>query len=103
MHSLDNMFPPACPTPAGGPHSGAFSCWQVFCTQAHHAWQHEKVRRLPVVKADGRLQGMLCLNDMALRAEEARGKPVPDLSYDEALGTRTALGKHRAAHVAAHA
>jgi hypothetical protein len=60
------------------------------------------MQRLPVVKADGRLQGMRCLNDMALRAEEARGKPVPALSYDEALCTRPALGKHRAATVAAH-
>ena len=33
--------------------------------------RHEKVRRLPVVNADGRLQGMLCLNDIALRAEKA--------------------------------
>lgn len=89
--------------PAYRLHSCAFSCWQVFCTQDHHAWQHEKVRRLPVVKADGRLHGIRCLNGMALRAEEARGKHVPDLSCDEALGTRPALGKHRAAHVATHA
>jgi hypothetical protein len=39
---------------------------------------------------------------MARRAEEARGKPVPDLAYEDALCTRPALGKHRAAHVAAH-
>ena len=102
MHSPDNMCPPACLMPAYRPYSCAFSCWQVFCTQDHHAWQHEKMRRRPVVKADGRLQGMRCLNDMALRAEEARGKPVPDLAYDEALCTRTAPGKHRAATVAAH-
>jgi hypothetical protein len=46
---------------------------------------------------------MLCLNDIALRAEEACGEPVPELSYEDALCTRTALGKHRAAHVAARA
>jgi len=102
VHLPDNMFPPSCPTPAGCPHSCAFSCWQVFCIQDHHAWQHEKVRRLPVVNANGRLQGMRCLNDIVLRAEEARGKPVPELSYEDALCTRTALGEHRAAHVAAH-
>jgi CBS domain-containing protein len=65
--------------------------------------RHAKVRRLPVVNAAGRLQGILCLNDIALRAEEAHGKHEPDLSYDEAMSTFKALCEHRAATVAAHA
>jgi CBS domain-containing protein len=65
--------------------------------------RHAKVRRLPVVNAEGRLQGILCLNDIALRAEVARGKHVPDLSYDEAMSTFKALCEHRVATVAAHA
>ncbi|HEY9434110.1 MAG TPA: CBS domain-containing protein [Blastocatellia bacterium] len=32
--------------------------------------RHEKVGRLPIVNRDGMLQGILSLNDIALRAEE---------------------------------
>lgn len=46
---------------------------------------------------------MLCLNDIVLRAEEARGKHLPNLSYEEAMSTLKALCEHRAAKVAAHA
>ena len=49
--------------------------------------RHEKVRRLPVVNEAGLLQGILCLNDIALRAEEASGKYVPELSYEDAMST----------------
>jgi CBS domain-containing protein len=63
--------------------------------------RHEKVRRLPVVNAEGRLQGILCLNDIALRAEEAHGRQVPALSYGDAMSTLKALCEHRPAQVAA--
>jgi CBS domain-containing protein len=59
-----------------------------------------KVRRLPVVNAAGRLQGILCMNDIALRAEEAHGRQVPELSYDDAVSTLKAVCEHRAAPVA---
>ena len=65
--------------------------------------RHAKVRRLPVVNAEGWLQGILCLNDIALRAEEAHGKHVPELSCGEAVSTFKALCEHRAATLAAHA
>jgi CBS domain-containing protein len=61
------------------------------------------VRRLPVVNVAGRLQGILCLNDIALRAEEARGRQVPDLSYEDTMSTFKAVCEHRPAHAAAHA
>jgi CBS domain-containing protein len=65
--------------------------------------RHAKVRRLPVVNAEGRLQGILCLNDIALRAEETHGKHVPELSYEDAMGTIKAVCEHRPAPAAAHA
>ena len=65
--------------------------------------RHAKVRRLPVVNVAGRLQGILCLNDIALRAEEAHGRHVPELSYDDAMSTFKAVCEHRAATVTAHA
>ena len=65
--------------------------------------RHEKVRRLPVVNAEGLLQGVLCMNDIALYTEEAHGKHVLELLYGEAMSTFKALCKHRAARVAAHA
>jgi CBS-domain-containing membrane protein len=57
----------------------------------------------PVVNAEGLLQGILCLNDIALRAEEAQGKHLPALAYEEAMSTLKALCEHRAAKVAAPA
>jgi CBS domain-containing protein len=65
--------------------------------------RHAKVRRLPVVNAAGRLQGILCLNDIAIRAEEAHGRRVPELSYEDAMSTFKAVCEHRPAHAAAHA
>jgi hypothetical protein len=53
-----------------------------------------------VVNAAGRLQGILCMNDIALRAEEAHGRQVPELSYDDAVSTLKAVCEHRAAPVA---
>jgi CBS domain-containing protein len=65
--------------------------------------RHEKVRRLPVVNHDGLLQGILSLNDIVLRAEEAKGKYVPDLSYEDAMSTLKAICEHRPHRAAAHA
>jgi CBS-domain-containing membrane protein len=62
--------------------------------------RQSKVRRLPVANAAGQLQGILCMNDIALRAEEVHGKHVPELSYDDAVSTLKAVCEHRPAHVA---
>jgi hypothetical protein len=91
-----------------------------FALQNHHAWACSAYRRrgdagggqrasskargvpgLFEVNADGMRQGMLCLHDIAFCAEEARGKHVQKLSYDEAMSTLKALCEHRAAKVAA--
>ncbi len=75
---------------------------QVFSCHLHDdiktglkTMRHEKVRRLPVVNDDGMLQGMLCLNDIVLRAKEAKGKLVPELSYEDAMRTIKAICEHR--------
>lgn len=63
--------------------------------------RHEKVHRLPVVNDSGMLQGILCMNDIVLRAEEARGKREPELSYEDAMSTLKAICAHRSPQAAA--
>ncbi len=64
--------------------------------------RHERVQRLPVGNEDGMLQGILCMNDRVLRAEEAKGRHVPDCSYEEVMSTLKAICAHRPARAAAH-
>ncbi len=57
--------------------------------------QRGQVRRLPVVDEDGTLCGMLTMNDLVLNAAEAKGKKVPDLSYEDVVNTLKAISSHR--------
>jgi CBS domain-containing protein len=57
--------------------------------------RQEKVRRLPVVDDSRVLQGILSLNDVVLRAEESKGKRVPELSYEDVISTIKAICEHR--------
>jgi CBS domain-containing protein len=59
--------------------------------------------RLPVVNDSGMLQGILCMNDIVLRAEEAEGKREPELSYEDAMSTFKAICEHRPLKAAAKA
>jgi CBS domain-containing protein len=65
--------------------------------------RHEKIRRLPIVNRDGMLQGILSLNDIALRAEEERGRHHSELTYEDAMSTVKAVCEHRPARQAAAA
>jgi CBS domain-containing protein len=65
--------------------------------------RHEKIRRLPIVNRDGTLQGILSLNDIALRAEEEKGRHNPELTYEDAMSTVKAICEHRPASRAAAA
>jgi CBS domain-containing protein len=56
--------------------------------------QENKVRRLPVVAADGALEGMLSMNDIILRAEEAKDKKSPDISYSDVVKTYRSICEH---------
>jgi CBS domain-containing protein len=59
---------------------------------AMEVMRRTKVRRLPVVGDDGRLLGLLSLNDLILRADRRRGSGV---SYDDVLNTIKAVSEHR--------
>lgn len=65
--------------------------------------QHEKVRRLPVINEDGLLQGILSMNDIVLRAEEAKGKYEPELSYGDTMKTLRAICEHHSQKATAQA
>ena len=52
-----------------------------------------KVRRLPVVDAAGRLEGILCATDVLLYARHDDGSR-PELSYENVIGTLRAIYWH---------
>ncbi|MEW6735966.1 MAG: CBS domain-containing protein [Acidobacteriota bacterium] len=62
--------------------------------------QNARVRRIPVVGDDGRLQGILSLNDIILQAEETRGRGVSDIPYENIVNTLKTICEHRASKAA---
>jgi CBS-domain-containing membrane protein len=56
--------------------------------------RRERVRRLPVIGHDGKLAGILSLNDIVLRAEDGKGRQAPEISYDEVISTFKAVCEH---------
>ncbi|MGE5212098.1 MAG: CBS domain-containing protein [Nitrospirota bacterium] len=65
-------------------------------TEIHEAlkiMQQKQVRRLPIISAeDGRLQGILSMNDVALKTQTGRGV---ELSADDVEQTLRAICTHR--------
>jgi predicted transcriptional regulator len=57
--------------------------------------KENKIHRLPVVAADGTLEGLLSLNDIVLKAEEGKEKKVPELSFSDVVNTYKAICEHR--------
>jgi CBS-domain-containing membrane protein len=57
--------------------------------------QTRQVRRLPVVGKDGKLQGILCLDDVAVKASKRNS-----LSYEDTIETFKAVCDHRTARQA---
>jgi CBS domain-containing protein len=57
--------------------------------------RHVKVHRLPVVNNDGKLIGILSLNDIVLHARENSGKEPPEISYRDVAITLKAVCEHR--------
>ena len=54
----------------------------------------EKIRRLPVVDAEGGLAGILSINDIVLRAQKGDARK-PEISYDEVIQALQAICAHR--------
>ncbi|HKR58950.1 MAG TPA: CBS domain-containing protein [Pyrinomonadaceae bacterium] len=53
----------------------------------------KKVRRLPVVE-EGKLVGILSLNDIVLNAKGREGKKVAELTFEDVVGTFKAICAH---------
>lgn len=53
-----------------------------------------RVRRLPVLDADGRLRGLVSINDILMRAQPAGGRGAPELSANEVLSALQGICRH---------
>ena len=56
--------------------------------------QHQ-IRRMPVIGADGKLAGILCLDEIVLNVQKTEGKE--GISYDDVVNTMKAICEHRRA------
>jgi signal-transduction protein with cAMP-binding, CBS, and nucleotidyltransferase domain len=81
---------------------GELTYGQVYkCTEgesvaaALETMRRNKVRRLPVVNASGRLEGILSLNDIILNASEKTDKGSDKPAYTDVMGTLKAIAQHR--------
>lgn len=57
--------------------------------------QSEQLRRLPVVDNDGRLVGILSLNDVILHSKQGKSKKGAHVSHGEVMDALKALSQHR--------
>jgi CBS domain-containing protein len=64
---------------------------------AEAAMRQHQIRRLPVVSDEGRLVGILSLNDIAIEAAEERAHKRRDVTPEEVGTTLAAICRHRPA------
>lgn len=88
--------------PLGEIEVGPVMAKQVHCARpdddvkrAEKTMRRHQVRRVPVVETDGRVIGVLSLNDLFLEAERQHGQRVRDLGEDEVVSTVAAVSAHR--------
>lgn len=62
---------------------------------ALHRMAEGQVRRLPVVSKDGRVLGMLSLNDLILAAERTERKRDDAVTYADVMSVLKAVSSHR--------
>lgn len=62
--------------------------------QALRQMQEHQIRRLPVINAEGELEGILSMNDIVLSAKAAGGKAVDSIDYGEVVKTYHAICQH---------
>jgi len=62
--------------------------------QALEAMQEHKVRRLPVVNAEGELEGILSMNDVVLHAGASDGASTDGIGYGDVVKTYQAICQH---------
>lgn len=55
-----------------------------------------QLRRLPVVDADGKLKGILSINDIILNSKKGKSKKGAHVSHGDVIETLKALSEHRA-------
>lgn len=55
----------------------------------------DRVHRVPVVNEEGMLEGIISINDLALRAEEFDGHKTTALTYADVMNTIKAICAHR--------
>jgi CBS domain-containing protein len=62
---------------------------------AEERMRDHQVRRLPVTDAEGKIVGLIALNDIVLEAERERGAKRPEISTEEVAVTIAAVCRHR--------
>lgn len=62
--------------------------------QALQTMQEHKIRRLPVINAEGELEGILSMNDVVLRANSAGDTAGDSIAYDDVIKTFQAICEH---------
>jgi CBS domain-containing protein len=55
------------------------------------------VRRLPVLRKDQTLEGIVCLDDILLCAQESAGREPPSVSYEDVVITLKTICRHLSA------
>lgn len=61
--------------------------------QALHTMREHKVHRLPVLGAEGELEGIVSMNDIVLHAKPTNRKKPP-IDYADVVKTYQAIGEH---------